>query len=165
MVFLVLLVIPFHWSCLKYAHFGFRTWDRHALLSKMPGDILRRWNYELVTQICIDFPRLTHRIIQRQVFKLEKGAVSCLTSLGSMLISCGMSLSKQKKNESLGVLTWENIWLSSRMKLLSNLFRVFNTDSQEYGAVHLHTGHGEMGYPDFYEAANQNEGKEVILRM
>lgn len=27
-----------------------------------------------------------------------------------------------------------------------------------------HTGHSEVGYPDFCDAANQNEGKEVILR-
>lgn len=41
---------------------------------------------------------------------------------------------------------------------------MFNEDSQEYGAMHLHTCHSELDYPDFQEAANQNEGKEVILR-
>lgn len=57
-------------------------------------------------------------------------------------------------------LTLKILWNSS--KICSGFS---NEDVQEYGHMHLHTSHIGMDHTDFYEAAYQNEGKEVSLRM
>lgn len=91
------------------------------------ASFLRRWNYELVIQIYIDFPRPICRVIKYQLFKLQKGVALYLARLGSIspLISCGISYKSKRKMR-----VWEcslerRFDSKNLMKLFQNLFRVF----------------------------------------
>lgn len=161
MVFLVLLLIPFHWTCLKHAQFQVRSRLCMHYFLKCLASFLRRWNYELVTQICMYFPGLICRILKYLRCRLWKKLLhTSLAKLGSMARS---ALPYFMWNISLKAKVWEpSLETSVDPKVVWNYSRInswFLMKTCNQWSMHLHTCYRGMDYPGFLEAVNQNEGK------
>jgi hypothetical protein len=160
MVFLVLLFILFHWTCLKHAHFQFTLWVMH---SKMPSQLPREmklWTGHLdlhkFSGICLQ----NYLVPVTQDLRKELHPVSQdYESQPSLLFSCGM-LPHSKRRMKAWKSTLERIWLQILWNYSKKFLKVFSENSGIW-AMCLHTFPSGLDSPDIHGTIDRKM-KEIV---